>query len=148
MKIMAQIYKWNRWILGIIFIYAGGTKLIEPEVFAVLIDAYGIVPEQIVYFVAVALSAIEVLAGLGLMFDIRGSLEIIFGLTLLFLIILGYGIHMGLDVDCGCFGPEDPESRAFHGLKQAFFRDIIMLLDILWLYAWRKMKGFKMAIHC
>ena len=41
----------------------------------------------------------------------------------LFMAILGYGISMGLDVDCGCFGPEDPESKAFHGLRAALYRD-------------------------
>jgi rhodanese-related sulfurtransferase len=51
--------------------------------------------------------------------------------------ILGYGIWMGLDVDCGCFGPEDPESRAYHGLRSALYRDFMMLAGVLYLYAWR-----------
>ena len=135
---MDQIYKWSRWILGIIFIYAGATKLFEPRVFAVLIEAYGIVPDALVYPVAILLPLLEVVAGVGILLDIRGSLGIICGLTLIFMMILGYGIHMGLDVDCGCFGPEDPEARAFHGLRQALMRDMILLADILFLYICRR----------
>ncbi|WP_212637785.1 MauE/DoxX family redox-associated membrane protein [Desulfocicer vacuolatum] len=138
---MNQIYKWSRWALGIIFIYAGITKLMDPRVFAVLIEAYGIVPEGLIFPAAVLLPLIEVVAGLFIVFDIRGSLAVICGLTIFFMIILGYGIHMGLDVDCGCFGPEDPESRAFHGLRQAFIRDVFMLLDILFIYIWRRYQG-------
>ena len=42
MKVFDQIYILIRCIIGIIFIYAGITKLVEPKVFAVLIEAYGI----------------------------------------------------------------------------------------------------------
>ena len=110
-------YKLSRWGLGGIFIYAGSIKLLEPKTFAVLIDAYGIVPESLLVLVAVALPALEVAAGIGLLLDIKGSLSMISGLLALFIAILGYGIWMGLDVDCGCFGPEEPEAKAFHGLR-------------------------------
>jgi hypothetical protein len=53
---------------------------------------------------------------------------------MLFITILSYGIWLGLDVDCGCFGPEDPEAQAFHGLRLALVRDIIMMLGIFYLY--------------
>ena len=36
MKIMDQIYTWSRWGLGIIFVYAGATKLIDPRLFAIV----------------------------------------------------------------------------------------------------------------
>jgi hypothetical protein len=68
------------------------------------------------------------------MLDIQGSLVVITGLLGFFMVILGYGIWMGLDVDCGCFGPDDPETRAFHGLRSALVRDMIMMLSIFYLY--------------
>ncbi len=33
---MDQIYTWSRWGLGIIFVYAGATKLIDPRLFAIV----------------------------------------------------------------------------------------------------------------
>ncbi len=113
----------------------------DPRTFAVLIGAYGIAPEPLLLPIAVALPALEVAAGIGLLFDIRGSLEIIAGLLVLFIAILAYGIWMGLDVDCGCFGPNDPEAKAFHGLGASLYRDLAMLGAIILMYAWRRLAG-------
>ncbi len=128
----------SRWVLGLVFVYAGSTKLMEPRVFATLIEAYGLVPDILLMPVAVLLPVIEVIAGLGILLDIKGSHVVILGLVGLFLLILGYGIWMGLDVDCGCFGPEDPEAKAFHGLRQAFARDLFMLTGIGFIIGWSR----------
>ncbi|MBI9082350.1 MAG: DoxX family membrane protein [Desulfobacterales bacterium] len=135
-------YTWVRWILGVIFLYAGGSKLVDPRSFAVLIDAYGLVPPPLLMPVAVGLPALEVIAAAGLMADVRGSLAAMAGLTLLFVVILGYGVHMGLDVDCGCFGPEEIEAEAFHGLKTAIYRDLAMLAGMGYLYWWRFSRAY------
>jgi uncharacterized membrane protein YphA (DoxX/SURF4 family) len=142
---MDWTYKIIRWVLGAIFIYAGGTKLLEPEIFPVLIDAYGIVPEGLIMPVAIGLPLLEVTAGIGLLFDIRGSLALITGLLLLFIVVLGYGIWMGLDVDCGCFGPEDPEAEAFHGLRLSMFRNLIMMAGVFFIYGWRRYRFIRPA---
>lgn len=136
-------YRVLRWVLGAVFIYAGSTKLLTPEVFAVLIEAYGILPESLLLPAAIALPVLEVAAGIGLLFDIEGSLAAITGLLTLFVAILGYGIRMGLDVDCGCFGPEDPESRAFHGLRTTLYRDLLMLAGVAFLYGWRRYRAIR-----
>lgn len=143
MRAIDWIYKCCLWILGVVFIYAGGTKLLEPKVFAVLIEAYGIIPENLLMPVAILLPALEVVAGIGLLFDIEGCLATVTALLLLFIAILIYGIHMGLDVDCGCFGPEDPESKAFHGLRESLYRDFVMLAGIVFAYGWRKYRAIK-----
>jgi hypothetical protein len=137
MKMMDWSYRLCRWTLGGVFIYAGGTKLVEPEIFAVLIEAYGIVPERLLMPVAIGLPLLKVIAGIGLLFDIRGSLALITGLLVLFIVVLGYGIWMGLDVDCGCFGPEDPEAEAFHGLRMSLFRDLFMMAGVAFIYVYR-----------
>jgi uncharacterized membrane protein len=137
------LYKITRLILGSIFIYAGGSKLLEPEIFATLIDAYGVVPEVLLMPTAVTLPILEVIAGIGLVFDIRGSLLVITGLLVLFIAVLSYGIWMGLDVDCGCFGPEDPEAKAFHDLRPTLYRDLIMMLGISFLYGWRQYRNIR-----
>ena len=137
------VYRFLRWSLGTLFIYSGVTKLLAPLTFAVLIDAYGLLPEALLMPVAVLLPMLEVIAGAGLLVDLRGSLAVITGLLLLFVAILGYGIRMGLDVDCGCFGPEDPEAEAFHGLKPALIRDLAMLTAVAFIYGWRRYQRVK-----
>ena len=138
MKPLDWIYRLSRWILGAVFIVAGGSKLLEPVIFATLIDAYGIVPDPLLMPVAIGMPAIEVIAGIGLIFDLKGSLSVIAVLLVLFMAILGYGIQMGLDVDCGCFGPGDPEAKAFHGLRTALGRDLLMMLGIAFVAGWRR----------
>lgn len=145
MKTMDWLYRACRWTLGGIFIYAGGTKLLEPEIFAVLIEAYGIVPEGLLMPVAIGLPLLEVIAGIGILFDIRGSLAAIAGLLVLFIVVLGYGIWMGLDVDCGCFGPEDPEAEAFHGLRLSLYRDLAMMAGVIFIHGWRRYHGKRPA---
>ena len=131
------IYRGLRWGLALVFLYAGILKLADPEAFAVIIGAYGLVPEAMLMFVAIVLPAIEVLAAVGLIGDLRGSLATIAVLLTVFIVVLGYGLWMGLDVDCGCFGPEDPESRAYAGIRPALYRDFILAGGILLLYVWR-----------
>lgn len=131
------LYRGVRYCLAAVFLWSGITKLLDPVSFGVLIDAYGLIPESWVMPAALLLSCLEVIAGAGLVPDIRGSLAVITGMLMLFAAILSYGIHMGLDIDCGCFGPQDPEARAFHGLREALYRDFGMMAAILYLYAWR-----------
>lgn len=143
MKTMDWSYRLCRWTLGGIFIYAGGIKLLEPEIFATLIEAYGIVPEGLLMPVAIGLPVLEVIAGIGLLFDIRRSLALITGLLVLFMVVLGYGIWLGVDVDCGCFGPEDPEAEAFHGLRLSLFRDLVMMAGVFFIYGWRRYRAIR-----
>jgi rhodanese-related sulfurtransferase len=134
-------YRLIRWLWSFVFLYAGATKLADPKAFAALIDAYGIVPDQLLMPVAVGLPLLEVATAIGLIADVRGSLAVISGLMAVFIAILVYGIRMGLDVDCGCFGPEDIEFRAYHGLREALYRDLVMAAGIVYLYGWRRFRS-------
>jgi len=136
-------YRLMRWVLSTLFIWAGCTKLADLQAFSAIIRDFGIVPEMSVMPIAIILPVLEVVAAIGLIFDIRGSLAVITALLALFIVILGYGIWLGLDIDCGCFGPEDPESSAYNGLRSAFYRDLAMMAAIFHLYFWR----FRQTAH-
>jgi uncharacterized membrane protein YphA (DoxX/SURF4 family) len=131
------LYRAVRWIIALVFIYAGGVKMMDPEAFAVIIGDYGLIPESLSLPLAVGLPVLEIAAGLGLLLDVRGSLAIITGLIILFMAVLGYGLWLGLDIDCGCFAPGDPEAEYYGGLTQAIYRDVFILLGIIYLYWWR-----------
>lgn len=137
MSLSLWLYRIIRWGVGGAFVYAGILKLTDPEVFAVTIDAFGIVPEAILMPVAIMIPVMEILAGAGLIVDTVVSLEVITGLLIMFIAILVYGIHLGLDIDCGCFGPEDPEAKAFSGMRSALYRDYVFVGGILYLYGYR-----------
>ena len=77
------------------------------------------------------ISAIAELAcGLGLILDRRGAPAGIAALLVLFMAVLGWGLWLGLDIDCGCYGPGDPEATAFAGMRAALWRDGLMLAGV------------------
>ena len=131
------IYRIIIFVYAGLFLYSGFSKLLDPESFASVIDAFGIVPESMTLPIAIGLPVLEVAAALGLLLDVRGSLAVISGLLLIFLAVLGYGIWLGLDIDCGCFGPDDPESEAYSGLRTALYRDLILIAGVAYLYSMR-----------
>ena len=138
-----RLYRLIRILLGGIFLWSGFVKLLEPAYFAVIIEAFGLIPESWVMPVAVGLPALEVIAAIGLLLDIQGSLAVIAGMLALFMVVLAYGIWLGLDIDCGCFGPEDPEPGIYHSLRPALFRDVVMMAGIIFLYVWRYSRSVK-----
>ena len=125
--------------VGIVFIYAGIAKLLDPGAFAKTVSHYNIVPNFLLVPFAAGLPALELLAGLGLMMNVRGSLVVILVLLVIFSLVLGYGIFSGMDVDCGCFSPEEISTR--NGLKNALFRDLLMIAVVFYLYMYRRTKG-------
>jgi len=132
---LTWLYHFLRLGLACIFIYAGFTKLLDPRAFALAIGQYDLIPETLLPLVALGLPALELLAGVGLIFEVRGSLTIIALLLLIFLVILGYAVWHNLDIDCGCFTADELDAQ--HRVKTAFWRDIFMIGTTLFLY-WRR----------
>ncbi|MFZ7125995.1 MAG: MauE/DoxX family redox-associated membrane protein [Desulfobacterales bacterium] len=130
-----------RLLLAGVFLYAGSSKLMDPEAFAVVIEAFGLVPDGWTGPLSFWLPLCEVAAAVALVLDLRGSLGAVGFLLVLFLAVLGYGLWLGLDVDCGCFGPDDAEARAYSGLRPSFHRDWAMVAGVIFLYVWRGRRG-------
>jgi uncharacterized membrane protein YphA (DoxX/SURF4 family) len=132
---LAWLYHLLRLGLACIFMYAGFIKLLDPRAFAHAIAQYDLIFEGLLPLVAVGLPALELLAGVGLIFEVRGSLTLIAFLLLIFLVILGYAVWHNLDIDCGCLTLDELDAQ--HGVKTAFWRDLIMIGATLFLY-WRR----------
>ncbi|MBF0230940.1 MAG: DoxX family membrane protein [Desulfamplus sp.] len=137
-------YRIIRIIIGGIFIYSGLVKISDLSAFVSVIHAFGLVPVgELRAIAAIVISLAEIIAGIGLIFDIKGSLALIFSMLTLFMIVLIYGIKMGFDIDCGCFGSDDPVGAAFHGLRSSLVRDLIFISAVIYLYICRKINRFK-----
>jgi hypothetical protein len=120
-----------RWGVGLFFIVAAVPKLFDVTGFAVVIGAYGLLPKPLLMPAAVFLPLVEIAAAVGLLRNRLHGRVGISCLLMLFIAILSYAVYLGLDIDCGCFGPGDPEREAFHGLKSALGRDIAMLAALV-----------------
>lgn len=118
-------YHLPRIVLSGVFIYSGGVKLLDVKGFAAMISQYGLVPDALLAPMAIGLPALEVLAGVGLLLEVPGALAAISAMLVMFCIVLWYGILKDLDIDCGCFSTAELRGQA--SLKQALYRDFVMI---------------------
>ena len=130
------LYHVLRTALAALFVLAGAVKLLDLDAFARVIYDFGLVPDPTVFTLAVTLSVAELVAGLGLLIDLRGTLAAITAMLIGFLGVLTYGLWLGLDIECGCFGPGDPIGIS-DGLRATAARDTILLAVCCYLYASR-----------
>jgi putative oxidoreductase len=96
-----------RIVLGGVFLYAAWTKLAQPwALFALSIDAYGLLPEGAVIFVARTLPWVEVALGILLLSGkwLRISSPAASAILAVFFVVLVRSYLKGMQIDCGCFG--------------------------------------------
>jgi uncharacterized membrane protein YphA (DoxX/SURF4 family) len=93
-----------RLCLGLVFIVAAVSKSLDLNHFAQQVGDFGLVYDSLVMPTAWAIVLAELLVGISLVFQRWGSLASAIALLLLFIGVLTYGIALGLDVECGCFG--------------------------------------------
>jgi putative oxidoreductase len=93
-------------IVGVIFIYAGVLKVLDPVQFANDIDNYKILPWPISVALAFYLPWLEIFCGLALIFRFlyRGALSILTASIVVFTLATVAAKVRGLDITCGCFG--------------------------------------------
>ena len=100
------IYNGFRIFIGGLFLYTGVTKLADVAGFSESIAAYGILPAFLLPCAAFGLPVVEVLAGFGTLLNRRWALLGILAMMIMFTGVLGYGVAVGLEIDCGCFSTE------------------------------------------
>ena len=134
-----RLYLLVRLGLAVLFIYAGAVKLVDPE---------GVCPHYLplrprarplLPVVAVGLPVMKLLAGIALLFNLLPGLHAVSGLLLLFAGVLGYGYFTNMDIDCGCFGPQEMAEQK--GLVYAFYRDLGLLASVAFLHWSRIARG-------
>jgi hypothetical protein len=113
MKAGVASFVFNKWvqlgmrlILGVVFLYAGISKLREPQAFADSIAAFRILPDALIHLVALSLPVLEILLRGMLILGYEVGVAAL-GCALLltvFIVALGSALVRGLKVDCGCFG--------------------------------------------
>jgi len=102
---------WNKfilvlkWLVAVIFIFAGVSKILNPDVFARDIDNYRIFSYFLVTIIAIVLPWLEVLCGVFLIFGKwqKGAAVTLLILAFMFLVAISSAMARGLDITCGCF---------------------------------------------
>ncbi len=94
------------WVLGLLFIYAGVEKIIDPKQFAQSIKYFQMVPLSLVNAVALILPWWEVAAGVAILTRSwrRVGGWLIFLMLIVFTAGIASAVSRGLNISCGCFG--------------------------------------------
>jgi uncharacterized membrane protein YphA (DoxX/SURF4 family) len=130
------LYLLLRLTLGCLFVYAGLIKLLDPRAFAHTLAQFDLVPDPFLPVLAVGLPVLEMLAGVGLILERRGSLTAIAILLGLFLLALSYAVWMEMDIDCGCFTAAELNAKT--SVKTALVRDLCLAAALGFLFWWRR----------
>lgn len=96
----------SRFVLGIIFIIASADKIAHPELFALSISGYKLLPVYLVNISALVLPWLEMITGIFLVGGIfvKSSSVIIAFLLTVFIGAISLAMIQKLEIDCGCFG--------------------------------------------
>lgn len=132
MVFSTSFYFLLRLILGGIFIFSGTVKLADTYKFAEIIYEYGILPDYLINPAAVGLPLFEIIAGLGLVFNIKYSLESITIMLIMFIGVLWFGILKDLNIDCGCFSADEISEQG--SLWRALYRDLVFMAISMFLF--------------
>lgn len=122
------------------FFVTGAVKLLDVDSFAKKVAEFGIVADGILWTVALVLALAEVQCALLLVWRPRLGFPFTLALLLVFVGVLGYGIYIGLDVDCGClpFG-------IYESLQVALIRDLVLIACCV--FAWSRCRAPRPEDH-
>jgi uncharacterized membrane protein YphA (DoxX/SURF4 family) len=104
-KAAPLLFALGRILLGGVFVWASWDKILDPTAFAQAIANYQMVSPALGNPAALILPWIELVCGVCLILNrwTRGSALICVLLLVVFMGALGYNIHRGMDIGCGCF---------------------------------------------
>jgi uncharacterized membrane protein YphA (DoxX/SURF4 family) len=123
-----------RLVVGVIDLLAGLSKFSDPAGNVRAVRAYRILPESMVPTLGHALPTIEIVIGALLILGLfTRPMAILSGLFFLaFIIGISSAWARGLEINCGCFVPDDPQRQYAVDIS----RDVGLLLCSVWLVIW------------
>jgi uncharacterized membrane protein YphA (DoxX/SURF4 family) len=120
-----------RLILGGVFLWAGAQKARNPQLFALDLEAYRLLPSALILPIAYYLPWLEIATGLSLFVPglRRAALGLVITLLLVFTCMLAIAWLRGLSINCGCFGASGGASTDF---AWAVGRNLCLIAVAIW----------------
>jgi len=141
MMISHRISKWiyvAHWLtrigVGLLFLYAGIVKMLDPVHFAEGIKAFELTSPQWAEVLTFGVPALEAVAGLILFLGVRslwrGAAVVLAGLLAVFCGAIVSAWWRGLPVSCGCFGDASgvPSDPMWWSIRNAALAGVLLLL--------------------
>ena len=129
------------------FLVAGYLKARDPIQFLFDVRSFHLLADPYAALVAMGLPGLEILAGLGVLLKrlYAGSLAVLCGSLLVFIVALAWSWHRGLDISCGCFGKSAAElSYTWHIVRNTVL--LGMSASLLWMEWKRHRRGLKAVL--
>mgnify|MGYP003591057869 CR=1 FL=1 len=128
-----------RVVLGAVFIASGASKIAEPSSFADTIALYGLVPADIIPYIAIILPWIEFFCGILLAagFRIRAASLLSAGMLCLFTALIGFNVALGKSFACGCIAGLDAGPFSRIGWPLLARNTVLLILTAFVLFAKR-----------
>lgn len=122
--------------LGVVFLYSGVEKLLHPQDFLATIYDFKLTGPGVGVVTAMIMPWLELLLSFALLTGLftGGALLATSGLCLLFLGIQASAIVRGLNINCGCFGPDEHHLVGKLTLLRTF--TIFLAAAGCWLWGW------------
>ncbi|OAI41810.1 hypothetical protein AYO41_05215 [Verrucomicrobia bacterium SCGC AG-212-E04] len=115
-----------------VFLWAGAQKARRPELFALDLEAYRILPAPVILPIAYYLPWLEIFTALALFVPSlrRAAGWLALGLLGIFTAMLVIAWSRGLQINCGCFGAAGQAATDF---ALAIARNAVLLVIAAWL---------------
>ena len=146
MKPVRPLFLWlARIAVAAVFLGACIAKIRDPELFALAVNRYRILPGEFVNLVAIVLPWIELTAGLALLaaparLRAAGAL-VIAGMLTVFTIAISLNLLRGIEASCGCFS-----TRADAAVSDGW--NLVRNGALIWLALAAFLDAFRRASAC
>jgi uncharacterized membrane protein YphA (DoxX/SURF4 family) len=133
------IFGLAKWVIAVVFIYAGIIKVLHPHAFVEDIDNYRMLPYLMVTILAVVMPWVEILSGVFLLYGRykKGAALSLMVLTFIFLVAITSAVARGLDISCGCFGIDNEATRVSF---MKMIEDLVLFIFIFFIFK-RQVQG-------
>lgn len=134
-KVLEAISAIARFWMGIMWIYAGATKLGNRLYMTQIIEAYEIFTPEWSSFLATIIGPLEIAGGLFLLLGLFLKKSAMVGTFVLVLFIIGISQAWmrGLEISCGCFGEEEVDNYPLE-YATTIIRDIFYIFLHIWIF--------------
>lgn len=136
---MALITHIARVFVGVLFIFSGFVKVIDPLGFSYKLSEYFVIfgmpwMDSVTVLLAIVLCLAEIALGVQLLLGFwkKATLYGLLGMIVFFTFLTWFSAYFNKVTDCGCFGDAIPLNP-----WQSFYKDVILLVLIVWLY-WKQ----------
>ncbi len=115
-----------RLYMGYVFVGASIHKIADPTGFALDVATYQLLPLWLINITALILPCTELVAGVMIIvgFRTRAAALLLAAMMVVFMVGLGWALHLDLDMTCGCFASSSEGDS---------ISSMTMLRDVAWL---------------